>query len=251
MNTDTHQDLTQASSDTSESSANGAPGSPLSPSLLHFLRHTEARAESMATKRVKSENTLATIVATAMEIAVGGGLTSISLGDIARRLNISKSGVFARVGSLEALQYLVLAQYDRTFAENMFLPAMKEARGLPRLTSIMTSWIEHAAGRSAVSGALHMAAAYDAQLDGTPLRQRLLESVTGWRDTLARTVRQCVEEGHFRADTDANQVAFELSCLVTGVLHDSRLMVDPETRERAMSAFRRVCDLYARAGTPS
>lgn len=236
MNTETDQEANPTPST--------APSPSLSPSFLHFLRNTEARAESMATKRVKSENTLAAIVATALEIAVVGGLSSISLGDIARRLNISKSGVFARVGSLEALQYLVLAEYDRTFMANVFLPAMNEPRGLPRLDKIVSSWVAQGVIREAVAGALHSAAAFDKTLDGTPLRQRLVDSVVAWRETLARTVRQSIDEGHLKADTDPEQLTFEISGLITVLLNDSRMIPNANAAERALASYRRLMSTY-------
>ncbi len=216
----------------------------LSPGFLHFLRHTDARSESMATKRVKSENTLAAIVATALEIAVVEGLKNISLGEIAKRLDISKSGVFARVGSLEALQYLVLAEYDRAFSSNVFMPALKEPRGLPRLNMIMRLWIGRGTGDKAMAGALHTAAAFDLDHGDSPLRDRLLKSVQSWRQVLRRTVRQSVDEGHFRPDTDPDQLVFELCSLMVGFLHDSRFVRDPKTQERALGAYRRLISTY-------
>ncbi len=227
-----------------ETNQDSASVSALSPSFLHFLRHTEARAESMATKRVKSENTLASIVTTALEIAVVEGLKNISLGEIAKRLDISKSGVFARVGSLEALQYLVLAEYDRVFSTNVFLPALKEPRGLPRLNTIMKHWIGRGTGQNAMAGALHTAAAFDLDHGDSPLRERLLASVNNWRATLERTVRQATEQGHFRPDTDPEQLVFELCSLMVGFLHDSRFIRDPKTPERAFAAYLRLISTY-------
>jgi AcrR family transcriptional regulator len=211
---------------------------------LHFLRHTDARAESMATKRVKSENTLAALVTTALDIAVVEGLKSISLGEIAKRLEISKSGVFARVGSLEALQYLVLAEYDRVFITNVFMPALKEPRGLPRLNMIMKLWIGRGTGDKAMAGALHTAAAFDLDHGDSPLRDRLLKSVTSWREILHRTVTQAVDQGHLRPDTDPDQLVFELCALMVGFLHDSRFVRDPKTPERALAAYLRLISTY-------
>ena len=53
----------------------------------------------------------------------------------AERLGISKSAVFFRAGSLESLQHMVLDEYDRRFADEIFIPALSQARGLPRQRS--------------------------------------------------------------------------------------------------------------------
>src|SRR5512134_1805575 len=94
--------------------------------------------------QVRSELTLAAIVDTALDMAAAGGLESLTIGEVAKRLNLSKSGVFSRVGSREALQTAVLAEYDRRFVHDVFTPALRETRGLPRLNMLMSRWLERA-----------------------------------------------------------------------------------------------------------
>src|SRR5215471_6631204 len=94
--------------------------------------------------QARSELTLAAIVDTALDMAAAAGLESLSIGEVAKRLGLSKSGVFSRVGSREALQSAVLAEYDRRFVGDVFTPAMREARGLPRLNALMSRWLERA-----------------------------------------------------------------------------------------------------------
>eukprot|EP01032_Pedospumella_encystans_P032578 gene32578-36784_t len=87
----------------------------------------------MNTLSSKSEATYTTILGTAYQMAAADGIGKLSLGEVAKRTGISKSGVFSRVGSLEALQGDVLDEYDRRFAEDVFMPSLKLAPGLPRL----------------------------------------------------------------------------------------------------------------------
>ena len=94
--------------------------------------------------QARSELTLAAIVDTALDMAAAEGLESLTIGEVAKRLNLSKSGVFSRVGSREALQTAVLEEYDRRFVQDVFTPAMREARGLPRLNMLMSRWLERA-----------------------------------------------------------------------------------------------------------
>jgi len=60
-----------------------------------------------------------------MEMAAAEGIGKLSLGEIAKRTGISKSGVFSRVGSLEQLQCAVLDEYDRRFAAEVFMPSCR------------------------------------------------------------------------------------------------------------------------------
>jgi S-formylglutathione hydrolase FrmB len=57
----------------------------------------------METRSERAESTLAAIVGAALDMAVTEGLESISIGEVAKRLDLSKSGVFSRVGSREQL----------------------------------------------------------------------------------------------------------------------------------------------------
>jgi AcrR family transcriptional regulator len=81
----------------------------------------------------RSQLTLAAIVDTALSMAASDGLESLTIGAVANRLGLSKSGVFSRVGSREQLQALVLEEYDRRFVQDVLVPALREPRGLPRL----------------------------------------------------------------------------------------------------------------------
>ncbi len=205
----------------------------------------------MNQKASKSEQTLAAIVKTALDIAVVEGLQGISFGEVARRLNISKSGVFTRVGSLDALQVLVVAEYGRLFAENVFTPALLEPRGLPRLDSIMRHWIDRGTGSNAMAGGLHVAAAFELDHVESPLRDRLLEHVMTWRRMLAHSIALAIDAGHLRADCDPAQMSFELNSLMMGFLHDARFVRDPAAHERAFTAYQRLVDMYRSPPDPS
>jgi len=62
----------------------------------------------MQTKTHRSGLTLSAILDTALTMAALEGLESLTIGEVAKRLGLSKSGVFSRVGSREALQTAVI-----------------------------------------------------------------------------------------------------------------------------------------------
>ena len=198
----------------------------------------------MTIKLAKSEQTLQAIIKTALQIAVVEGLHAVTLGEVAKRMDISKSGVFARVGSLEALQNKVIVEYGRIFSANVFLPALSAPRGLPRLNAIMRLWIGRGTGENAMAGGLHTAAAFDLDHVESALRDQLLESVMNWRNQLKRTIMICIEEGHLKPDTDPLQLTFEINSLMVGFLHDARFVRDPHVHDRATSAYQRLISTY-------
>ena len=122
------------------------------------------------TRTARSELTLAGILDTALEMAAADGLESLTVGEVAKRLGLSKSGVFSRIGSREALQRAVIEEYDRRFLQDVFVPAMREPRGLPRLHAIVRLWLQRTADVDARIGCLYCAGAFEFDDRDGPLR---------------------------------------------------------------------------------
>lgn len=198
----------------------------------------------MDAKTQKSELTRAAIVGAALDLASAQGLESISLQAVADRIGLSKSGVFSRVGSREALQKAVIEEYGRRFLADVFVPAMQKPKGLPRLDEIMQRWIVRMRDVEVHTGCLYTAGAFELDDREGELRDLLHTEVMRWRAALRRTVAQAVEVGHFKADTDPEQVVSELSSLAIGLLHDARFLRDARAAERAVSTWQRLQQSY-------
>ncbi|MBI3367511.1 MAG: TetR/AcrR family transcriptional regulator [Burkholderiales bacterium] len=199
----------------------------------------------MKTRTERSGLTLATIVDTAVQMAAAGGLESLTIGDVAKQLGLSKSGVFSRVGSREALQCAVVDEYDRRFLQEVFMPAMREPRGLPRLNAIMRLWLERARNVEIRQGCIYCAGSFEYDDRDGPVRDRLLDGVQRWRAALRRTVLQAIDQGDLVAATDAEQVVFEMDAIFTGLMRDARFLRDPRAADRAWTAWQRLVQACA------
>jgi AcrR family transcriptional regulator len=194
----------------------------------------------METKTERSELTLAAILDTSLAMAAADGLDSLTIGEVAKRLGLSKSGVFSRIGSREALQAAVIDEYGRRFLADVFTPAMREPRGLPRLHAIMRLWMQRARDVEIESGCLYCAGAFEFDDREGPLRELLLSHVQRWRGALRRTVMQAVEVGHLRLETDPDQLVFELDGLFVALMREARFLRDPRAADRAWAAYERL-----------
>ena len=194
----------------------------------------------METKTERSELTLAAILDTALRMAATEGLESLTIGEVAKRLDLSKSGVFSRVGSREALQIAVIREYDRRFLQDVFLPAMREPRGLPRLNAIMRLWLQRARDVEIASGCIYCAGAFEYDDREGPVREQLFDGITRWRATVRRCIVQAIEAGHLKADTDPDQLVFEMDALFTGLLRDARFLRDGRAPDRAWRSWERL-----------
>src|SRR3979409_2468544 len=96
----------------------------------------------------KGEQTRMLILNEAVALASQVGLEGLSIGSLAERLAMSKSGLFAHFGSKEDLQLLTLKQAQTLFFEEVFSPGLKPPSGLPRLRALFSNWL-HGAKRNA------------------------------------------------------------------------------------------------------
>jgi AcrR family transcriptional regulator len=198
----------------------------------------------MDAKTQKAELTRTAIVGAAMDLALAEGLEAITLQAVANRLTLSKSGVFSRVGSREALQKAVIEEYGRRFLADVFVPAMQKPKGLARLEDIVERWIARTHDIEAETGCIYTAGAFEFDDREGELRDLLFDEVTRWRAALRRTVLQAVDTGELRADTDAAQVVSELNAIVIGLLHDARFLRDAQAADRARRTWQRLLSSY-------
>jgi AcrR family transcriptional regulator len=94
----------------------------------------------------KGELTRAAILGTALGLASRNGVEGLTIGLLADKMNMSKSGVFAHFGSREDLQIAVLKLYHDQFEQEIFYPSLKVPRGLPRLQAMFARWVKRVSG---------------------------------------------------------------------------------------------------------
>jgi AcrR family transcriptional regulator len=183
----------------------------------------------------KGAATREVIVARALEIAAERGLDALTIGMLAEATGMSKSGVFAHFGSREDLQLAVLDGAAREFSEQVFVPALRERRGLPRLRAILERWMTRTLTDGIRRSCPIGAAAVEFDDRPGPVRERVLGYVLHLRREVARAVRMAVEHGDLAAATDADQLAFELHALMTAFVLELKLF-GPEAAEMRVRA---------------
>jgi AcrR family transcriptional regulator len=172
------------------------------------------------------------------------GLEGLSIGALAEVTQMSKSGVFAHFGSREELQISVIREYHARFEEEVFFPAMHEARGLPRLRALFERWVRRVSVELE-AGCIYISGAVEFDDRPGPVRDALVEMVRAWHAALSRAIRLAVEAGHLREDTDAEQMLFEIHGLILALHHDARFLRNAGVLDRARTGFERVITYYS------
>ena len=184
----------------------------------------------------KGDETRASILRQALDLVTEVGLEGLTIGTLARRVGMSKSGLYAHFGSKEDLQSQVLDTAAEKFVRGVVLKAIKRPRGLPRVRALFNLWldwstVEHSGGCPFIAAAT--------EFDDRPgsVRDRVVTHLGDVVETLARSARISVEEGHFRHDLADDQFAFEVWAILLAYHHFARLMRCKEARQRADRAF--------------
>jgi len=183
----------------------------------------------------KGQDTRERILGQALELVSTVGIEGLSIGELAKATEMSKSGLFAHFSSKEDLQIEVLRTGAVHFIETVVSPALREPRGEPRVRALFERWLVWETLRT--GGCPFMAATFE--LDDRPgkLRDALETTQRQWIDTLTTAILIAMDEGHFHSDIDADQLAYEIYGVMMAFHLYHRLLRDPDARRRATDAL--------------
>ena len=196
----------------------------------------------------KGQQTKAAIVDAALGLATQIGLEGLSIGALAEVTQMSKSGVFAHFGSREELQISVIREYHQRFEQEVFYPALGEARGLPRLRAMFANWMK----RTSVeidSGCIYISGAVEFDDRPGPVRDALAWSVQTWHGAMKRAITVAKEEGHLDDATDEEQMLFEVHGLILALHYEARFLKNPGSIARAHTGFENILRRYGAAAS--
>ena len=207
---------------------------------------TPTRLRRCAGALQKGQQTKAAIIEAALVLASQFGLEGLSIGALAELTHMSKSGVFAHFGSREELQISVIGEYFARFEQEVFHPALREPRGLPRLGAMVSNWMRLVA-QGSQAGCIFISGAVEFDDRPGPVRDALASSVQTWLQALYRAIEQAKECGQLLKDSDPHQMGFEIHGLILALHYEARFLKNPGSLERANTAF---ANILARNSTP-
>ena len=184
----------------------------------------------------KGQDTKSAILDHAVEIASEVGFTGLTIGQLADRTGLSKSGLFAHFKSKEALQLETLARARQRLTDVVVRPTLATPRGVARVRALFDLWL-HWATEVLEGGCIFVTGSIEYDDRPGPVRDALVQGEKDWTEFIVTVAGTGVSEGDFRADLDTEQFAFGVQALMYGYHHASRLMKDPKALERTRVAF--------------
>ncbi len=189
---------------------------------------------------VAARQTRAAILARGVAIASVEGLEGLTIGRLADELAMSKSGVLGQFGSKQGLQLAVVDAAAALFTEQVPDRTRGAAPGLPRLVALCEAWVSHVE-REVFPGGCFFAAASGEFDDRTgPVRGAIIGLITVWQRDLRQNVQVAIAAGDLPADTDADQIVFELTGQMLALNHTFRLHRDRTAPDRTRYAMGRL-----------
>jgi AcrR family transcriptional regulator len=195
----------------------------------------------------KGEETRAQILSAAVEQASASGFESLTIGTLADKTGLSKSGLFAHFGSRLELQIAAVDEAARKFSEIVYLPALKVPRGLRRLDAIFENWITWPRQAGLPGGCPLDAANKEYMHRPGPMRDAVLERHRALSRELVKSAQMAIESGELRADTDAAEIAFGFFGIVLACYHTESFIGTEIAQKRARSAYQRLIAHFAAA----
>lgn len=176
-------------------------------------------------------------LAGAVQLASIVGLEGLTIGRLAERLGMSKSGLVGRFGSKEQLQLATLDQAADIFRRTVYEPASTAPPGLARLNAICDAWVAYL-GRPPFPGGCFLTTAmveFDARPG--PLNDAVKKVMRRWLTLLEREAVTAIENRELPANTDAKDVAFTINALAIGANCDFQLNRNPRSLQRTRRAM--------------
>jgi AcrR family transcriptional regulator len=180
------------------------------------------------------------ILAHGLGVASAQGLQALSVGDLARDLDLSRGGLLAYFATKESLQLGVIEQAAGMFIREVVGAAEADTAGEARVRAYFAKWIAWARSLRLKGGCPFVHASAEGDTLPPVVRQKLGAFLDGWSDAVKAAIEEAKLSGQFRHDVDAEQLMFEMYGLYLSHHFWHWSMKDKSALERTMKAFDRL-----------
>lgn len=165
-----------------------------------------SRADGLRTRQA--------ILREAVSLATVDGLEGLSIGNLAKAIGMSKSGLYAHFGSKEQLQLATVDEAGHIFQAEVVEPALAAAPGVPQLVAICDAFFGHLLGRTFPGGCFFASAALEMGTRPGPVKEKIAAFQAGFVGLIRQFAKTAIEQKQLPADEEPAQLAFELNGII-------------------------------------
>jgi AcrR family transcriptional regulator len=173
--------------------------------------HSPSTARKLRADGIESRRT---ILDAAARLATTHGLEGLSIGELARHIGMSKSGLYAHFKSKKELELATIDTAAEIFEDDVIRKIPESLRGIARVAALSEAFFQHLARRVYPGGCFFATVA--AQLAPHPgrARDRVMKLQGEWVEQFIVALRQACEDGELQPNADLNQLVFEISAMM-------------------------------------
>lgn len=206
----------------------------------------KATGRRQSSRRADGGRTAETILQTAANLASKEGLEGLTIGTLAERLGMSKSGLFAHFGSKEELQLATVEAAADRVTTVVIEPALKAPRGIARLTAACDKLLDYLAKPEFPGGCFFNMTRAEFHARPGPVRDAITERKRYWRQLLTDLAIEAQARGELAEDVDPTQLAYELEA----VMDAATWSVPDKNKQREIGHARRAVRRILGQGLP-
>lgn len=193
------------------------------------MESTETSPKGLSTKQK--------ILAEGLAIASSEGLDATTLGALALRAGMSKSGLYAHFRSKDELQIQILRTAEDLARREVLEPALHAEPGIPRLRAFLSNLIHWTRRANLPGGCPFVGAAAEFDDREGPVRDYVASTLGHWIGFLEECASEAMALGHISPETDSHDFAFQVCGIYLMHHTTSRLLRREDADATAERAF--------------
>ena len=155
-----------------------------------------------------------TILTAAASLATVHGLHGLSIGELAKHIGLSKSGLYAHFKSKEELELATIDTAAQIFQREVLDAVPEGATGLDRVHALADAFLAHLAQHVFPGGCFFAAVGAQLALRPGSARDRVLQFIADWNALFTGSLKQAQSAGDIAPDAKLNQLAFEITAML-------------------------------------
>ena len=177
------------------------------------------------------------ILVEGLQILSESGFCGVTLGTLADRVGMSKSGLFEHFKSKEQVELAILEMMMDVWIERVVRPSALAERGIPRLKGFFVHWLSWPSDAGLSGGCPLTAALFELDHSTDPIRSEVAKREIRWRRVIEELVEEAIETGEFSKSTNVGRFTWEVWAIYLSHHVSAHFRHDTEANSVAQRAF--------------
>jgi AcrR family transcriptional regulator len=186
---------------------------------------------------IRGQQTRNEILNRAVDLASIEGLDGLTIGRLAKDLQLSKSGLIRHFGTKEEMQVATVSTARDRFAQMVLAEAITLEPGLARLETTIAAWLEYLVSDTFAGGCFFYAVAPEVDRQNGPVRQAVLDAVSDGLQLMRQDIEAAQAATDLTAGVDPDQLVFEIHALIQEANLWHLLLDDDTATDRSRQAI--------------